>query len=671
MRPASISALGKPAAGGQHPSGEQFYGYDEKAEECLQKAGKIPLCLRIGVTGHRDIHDPARVQQEVADAVRWLVDELDLVKVSEQAPVWLQVLTPLAAGADQIVAEAVISLEIRGTTLRIPMPSDEDRYKESIGVKGSAALNRYSRLRHRDHTTITKLPGTTVDDAGFRKVGEWVVDHCDILLALWDGQRPPRSGPAGAPPGTAAIVSYALSHPREIPVIVVPVARGQRGDVPAQEALPPRQLLLRTERANPFVDLRWRVSGLNGSEPTGLSPRLTDQLDVFPRWDQDGQASPGEQERENEFERSIRSWPLDADGGRALRRNVLGVTIRHIKRFNNIKGPLPKAVNSFSTLVDQALGTNVGPIPRAASEVENWASSRFLRADSLAARYQQKSRRLERSIYVLAALSVLVAAGRTIWTTPGSAAALVLSYLDVFILAVVSAVLLSDWRGRVRDQWVCFRAMAEYLRTYMFLALIDPRQNRSANEEQPSLTSLGLSEFVGQAWFDHSMKAIWQHRPDLPPWSETDDRESLQRVLCGWVVDQEKYHYGTEKAHASLHSRFLIVVTSLFMVTVLAALVHIFVAGDETDAILNFVAIGVPGAAAAVNSIAASGEHHRHSVRSRAAKHRLAYLYYPAIMEASTLPDLRRQAEVLARYILGEATDWYEGMAVHSTDIPT
>ena len=308
-----------------------------------------------------------------------------------------------------------------------------------------------------------------------------------------------------------------------------------------------------------------------------------------------------------------------------------------------MRGPLPRAVNSFSALVDQALGDDVGPIPDAASTVENWASGRFLRADSLAARYQWRSRRLERSIYVLAALSVLVAAARTIWTTPGSATALTLSYLDVFILAVVSVVLLSDRRGRVRDQWVCFRAMAEYLRTYMFLALIDPRQNRSANEEQPSLTSLGLSEFVGQAWFDHSMKAIWQHRPNLPAWSETDCK-SLQRVLCGWIVDQEKYHDGKAKAHASLHSRFLIVVTSLFIVTVLAALVHIFAAGEQTDAILNFVAIGVPGAAAAVNSIAASGEHHRHSVRSRAAKHRLAYLYYPAITEASGLRDLRRRA---------------------------
>ena len=113
-------ASGPPAAGSS--TGGQFHGYDEKAEEGLQSTGKIPLCLRIGVTGHRDIRDPDRVQQEVADAVQWLVDELDLVKVSEQAPVWLQVLTPLAAGADQIVAEAVISLKIHGTTLRVPMP---------------------------------------------------------------------------------------------------------------------------------------------------------------------------------------------------------------------------------------------------------------------------------------------------------------------------------------------------------------------------------------------------------------------------------------------------------------------------------------------------------------------------------------------------------------------
>ncbi len=665
-RPVSVRAVGDRDASGEQIADGQFRGYDKQTEPDLQKPGLMPLCLRIGVSGHRDIRDPARVQQEVADAVRWLVDELHLVKVSAQAPVWLQVLTPLAAGADQIVAEAVISLNIPGTTLRVPVPADEAAYERSIRADGQAAVERYWHLRHRPHTTVTKLPRTTADEAGFRKLGEWVVDHCDVLLALWNGQSPPLSGPAGAPPGTAAIVSYALSHPREIPVIVVPVARRQRSDEDALEELPPCQLLLRTEHANPFVDLWWRALHRHGSQPAGLSPRLTDQLEVFLRPDQDGRLSPGEQEREDEFEQSVRSWPLNAAGGQVLRRNVLGVTIRHIKRLNKDKPPTVH--NRFSALIDEALGSGTGPVPDAAKKIEPWACARFERADKLASHYQRIARRYDRSIYVLAALSVLVAAARTIWTTPGSATAFVLSCLDVFFLAVVSAVLLTDLRGRYREWWVCFRAMAEYLRTYMFLALI---RNAPESEEPPSFTSLGLNEFIGPAWFDRGMKAIWPHRPVLPrAWSEKD-LASLKRALRGWIVDQEKYHYAKGESHAVRHRQFQIAVTSGFVITVLAALAHIFVGGKDPDAFLNFIALGVPGAAAAVNSIGAAGEHHRHSVRSRAAMHRLNYLYLPAIMEAESLPELRRQADLLGRYVLGEATDWYEVMAVHATDIPT
>lgn len=658
----SVSAPGEQTAVGQRPGGTVFHGYDEEAEEYLQTVGGMPLCLRIAVTGHRDIRDPGRARQEAADAIRWITDELHLAEVSEHSPVWLQVLTPLAAGADQIAAEAMQSLGIAGTTLTVPVPADEASYEESIRRDDPAAADRYRRLRR--HAIVTKLPGTTADDAGFRRLGEWVVDHCDALLALWDGQPPPPADPTGAPPGTAGIVSYALSHPREIPVIVVPVARREPGGGPSGGPsggpgpdLPPGQLLLRVEHANPFLG----PLAVRGSEPAGLSPRLPDRQD---------RDSAAQQEREADFERSVRSWPLNAEGGRVLRRNVLGVTIRHIERLN--ARPHRTTEKGFSAQVDRALDTSAGPIPEAARRVEAWAYARYLRADSLAGRYQSLSRLLDRSVYWLAALSVLLVAIRTIWAVPGSAFALVLNALDFLILLTVSAIVIGDLRGRLRDRWVCFRAMAEYLRTYMFLALINLRRRTPASEEHPSLTSLGLNEYVGPAWFDRSMKAIWRHRPELqPPWSDAD-LPALKRVLCGWILDQEQYHYSTAADHAAKHRRFLVIVASLFIITVLAAATHFFFPTEKrVDNVLNFIAIGVPGVAAAFNSIAAAGEHHRHSVRSRAVMHRLSYQYLPAIMEAASLRELRRQADALGHYILGESTDWYEVMAVHSVDIPT
>jgi hypothetical protein len=651
----------------QHQDAGKLRGYDDRAEEGLRSTGGMPLCVRIGVTGHRGLRDSDQVQQQVAGAVRWLAGELHLAEVSRRSPIWLQVVTPLAAGGDQIAADAVRDLHVAGTTLVVPVPSDDAAYLESIRRDDDEAAEKFERLRHEHGTSVVKLARATADDPGFRKVGQWVVDHCDVLVAMWDGQPPPPATAAGAPPGTAGIVSYALSHPREIPVIVVPVARGSKSGSKSgtpEPDLPPPQLLARIEDANVFRSAWWGIRGMRGNEPKGLSPRLAIPPDVL------GRHAKDQREREASFQRSIRSWPLEANGGRVLRRNALGITVRHLSRFNAHQQQ--KTRNAFSELVDAALDTDAGPVPAAARKIDDWASTRFARADALAKRYQRVSRLLDYSIYALAAVSVIVAAIRAIWTAPGSAPALVLSIADIFILLTISVIVVGDLRGRLRDGWICFRAMAEYLRTYMFFALVEPRKRALAGEEHRSLTSLGLNEFVGPAWPDRCMRAIWRHRPVRQASWTNANLDDLKGVLCGWIRNQEDYHHRTTENHASMHRRFLIWVAALFIITVLAAFVHIFVPhGKQVDNTLDFVAIGVPGIAAAINSIGAAREHHRHSVRSKAVMHRLSYMYLPAIVGADSLENLRKQADIMGTYILGESTDWYEVMAVHSVEIPT
>lgn len=645
----------------------QLRGYDDKAEKDLRSTGGMPLCLRIGVTGHRDIRDPDDVRRQVAEAVRWLADELHLAEISRHSPVCLQVITPLAAGGDQIAAEAVRSLGVAGTTLVVPVPADQAAYLESIREDGEAAAAEYNKLRRAPGTVVTKLPHSTADDQGFRKVGQWVVDHCDVLLALWNGKPPPSATVAGPPPGTAAIVSYALSHPREIPVIVVPVVRLRDGETP-EPGLPPRQLLVRREDTNVFRSLWWQVLRMQGSKPKGLAPRLVQYGQP-----EDGRADPDQEERERSFQQSIRSWPLGAKGGRVLRRNALGTTVRHLKRFNARppqETPPQETKSDFSKLVDAAVHSQTSGVCDAALSIDEWAQARYARADTLAGRYQRVAHGLDYSVYALAAISVIVAASRAIWTAPGSAPALALSVVDVSILLTISVIVVGDLRGRLRDRWVCFRAMAEYLRTYRFFALIEPRRRMSAGEEHRPVTSLGLNEFVGPAWFDRCMQAIWWHRP-VPQTSDAD-LPDLKRVLGAWILDQADYHRRKTEREASLHQRYLFVVAALFIMTVLLAFVHIFAPhSNQLDNALNFVAIGVPGAAAAINSIGAASEHHRHSVRSRAVMHRLYNVYLPAIMAVGTMQNLHEQADTIGNYILGESTDWYELMAIHSVDIPT
>ena len=46
--------------------------------------------------------------------------------------------------------------------------------------------------------------------AAYEQVGRYVVDHCDVLIAVWDGQQSHQRG------GTAEVVRYALSENRPV-----------------------------------------------------------------------------------------------------------------------------------------------------------------------------------------------------------------------------------------------------------------------------------------------------------------------------------------------------------------------------------------------------------------------------------------------------------------------
>jgi hypothetical protein len=83
--------------------------------------GRVPLRLRIGVTGHRIIPDEDAIAARVDDV---LVRLRDLLPKELSTPVLLEVVSPLGEGADRIVAERV--LEIPDSILEVPLPLASD-----------------------------------------------------------------------------------------------------------------------------------------------------------------------------------------------------------------------------------------------------------------------------------------------------------------------------------------------------------------------------------------------------------------------------------------------------------------------------------------------------------------------------------------------------------------
>lgn len=161
----------------------------------------IPVRLSIGVTGHRDL----RPEQESAlrARVRGLFERLE----QEFPDLPLQVISALAEGADQWVAEEALAL---GIPVLAPLPMAQAEYERDFS--NPEALARFRALLAHCHTqTLPLAPGSddaAVDHAGpgrdrqYAQVGAFISSHCQILLALWDG------APTEAGGGTADVVHF-------------------------------------------------------------------------------------------------------------------------------------------------------------------------------------------------------------------------------------------------------------------------------------------------------------------------------------------------------------------------------------------------------------------------------------------------------------------------------
>jgi hypothetical protein len=190
----------------------------------------IPYSIRIGVTGHRWLDDPAVVEAAVraaldADIPRLFPEEarkvLNEVLAGGKTPIAFSILTPLAEGADRVVARAVLS--IPGARLDVVLPITVEDYLEDFATEESKqeflSLLKLSRrptqLRTRNIRDERNDPRDQVElrkDA-YKAVGRYVVDHSDVLIAVWDSE------PARGKGGTAEIVEYAIME--RVPVIRV------------------------------------------------------------------------------------------------------------------------------------------------------------------------------------------------------------------------------------------------------------------------------------------------------------------------------------------------------------------------------------------------------------------------------------------------------------------
>jgi len=196
----------------------------------------IPYRIRIGVTGHRVLDNETELKKQLNEVLKTEIiklfdnDSLTLLNKNLITPVTYSIVTPLAEGADRLVAETVLEYDTM-SCIEVVLPLTLSDYKKTFNnPEDSEFFELYNKARYvkqlRSHNLESdprisqNATETNIEhkieiarQVAFEKAGRYIVNHCDVLIAIWDGEKSQGIG------GTNDIIEYAVSKNR--PVIII------------------------------------------------------------------------------------------------------------------------------------------------------------------------------------------------------------------------------------------------------------------------------------------------------------------------------------------------------------------------------------------------------------------------------------------------------------------
>ncbi len=163
----------------------------------MSAASELPFFHVVGFSGHRQLADEAGV----AAAIHAALEELRRESPGE----WIAQCS-VAAGSDQIFVRAALDLGLGWEALLpLPLAEFERDFSPAEWREVKALLDRA------EHLHVVAESGSR--DEAYLSGGFEIVNSCDVLLAVWDGQ------PARGKGGTADVVAYARAMLRPILII--------------------------------------------------------------------------------------------------------------------------------------------------------------------------------------------------------------------------------------------------------------------------------------------------------------------------------------------------------------------------------------------------------------------------------------------------------------------
>lgn len=172
----------------------------------VDPAAQPRLAVRVGITGHRSL-DEAQLPairsaiERVLGAVASHADAILSARASgfdQRRPPLLRAVSPLAEGADRIMAHAALE---RGWDLQCPLPFRRDEYEADFSSAQSRSEFRSMLGRA---SAVLECDGRREQaDLAYASVGLLLLNQVDLLVAVWNGE------PARGLGGTGDVVDHA------------------------------------------------------------------------------------------------------------------------------------------------------------------------------------------------------------------------------------------------------------------------------------------------------------------------------------------------------------------------------------------------------------------------------------------------------------------------------
>jgi hypothetical protein len=549
----------------------------------------------------------------------------------------LTVVSSLATGADQIVANVVCSMVTnpreRNRYLEAVLPFPQSIYeqdfteeKDLVAFRSLLSLDRGNESTHPDPTVgFPEFPACP-DGAGrtrqvtreeaYAEAGRIVVDTSEIIVAIWDPSHEMKPG------GPEATIRYALGFGRVVLWI-------NPADLSAG------QFLLRRKNVNKN---QTPVAGHEGIVVERIPDRAKELSENFHR---------------------LAAYNRDA----AVNARLL------TRELQKHKDDILKAAKAC-------------PLPEPALRVLlNELLPYFARADHLGTRYRELRDFSARLWPTTAAVLVSLMAFQIIFL-PGSYR---LAWIELAVLSLCYVSYRVSVYDGWHDKWLNDRRLAEGLRAAMFISLV--RQGDDlARERGQTITPPGFFGHVrnplpfysaANAWFVATLKRVvakerrkFAASLDL---SNADQCNSVAKFLReAWILHQLRHHQERAQARHWIARRASIVRHGLILIIALVAAFHAIGVGHAApddgspfvrwDLWIAFATVALPAWAAASHVMSSLDDHERMAKRST----RMASLLDAL---AGQLKDVRTADQLNAcvneaeRVLELESTEWAESLA--------